>query len=148
MTTPAPPDFAALLRQLRVQRGLSQQKLADLASLSVGVVSSAEAGRSLPSVKNGVALHRALDTSQPVDDASTAAWAAALDTAESLFRRHYQQFVQGYMASSPSTTTDHATAAHAALGRLLARANPAAVLGLLQAAEHLLTPAGNTNPSA
>jgi len=148
VTTPSSTPFAALLRQLRVFRGVSQQKLADLAHVSVGAVASAEAARSLPSVRTGVALFRALDALEPIDATATTAWAEALDTAEALLRRHQHQVVDAYLASAAAAPTDHATAAHAALGRLLARTNPAAVLGLLTAAEHLLAPAGNTNPSA
>jgi transcriptional regulator with XRE-family HTH domain len=52
--------FGQRLRELRQARGLSQEKLAEQADLSVTYVSSLERGRYNPSLRNLMKLARAL----------------------------------------------------------------------------------------
>lgn len=53
--------FGARLRAVRKHRGISQEKLAELASKSVEAISNLERGLSLPSYEMIVALAGALD---------------------------------------------------------------------------------------
>lgn len=69
-STTDPPDLRALrtlvgerIRQLRIERGFSQQELADLVRVSVQAVSQWENGKSQPDVWNALALTGILSVS-------------------------------------------------------------------------------------
>ena len=143
-------SFAAILRRLRIQRDLTQDGLAARAGCSVSVVAKAEQHGKLPSDRLQRSIAMGLHQVRPLTIADVDAWAAATGIPASFLRDDsITAAILDHIAPGLATPpTDHAAAAHAALGRLLARTNPAAVLGLLQAAEHLLTPGSNTNPSA
>lgn len=140
--------FAAILRHLRIHRDLTQDGLAARAGCSVSVIAKAEQHGKLPSDRLQRAIAMGLHQVRPLTAADVDAWAAATGIPSSFLQDDsITAAVLDHIAPGLTTPpTDHAAAAHAALSRLLARTSPAAVLGLLTAAEHLV--AGQAQPPA
>lgn len=143
-------SFSTILRRLRIQRDLTQDGLAARAGCSVSVIAKAEQHDKLPSDRLQRSIAVGLHQVRPLTAADVDAWAAATNIPSSFLQDDpVIGFVVDHVGPGLAPPpTDHAAAAHATLGRLLARANPAAVLGLLTAAEHLLAPGSNSSTSA